>query len=78
MTSTHAGAQLSCPITLASEQPAHILYTVGALLIGLGVLLVLLALGLAFTICGEISFVLGVACLGAAIVRIIRGPARPS
>jgi hypothetical protein len=50
---------------------------IGALLAALGPLFILLALGLAFTIYGEASAVLGVACLVAGIV-ILGRTRRPS
>jgi len=55
---------------------------VEALLVTMGVILVLLTFGLAFTIYGEISFVTGVACfVAAALVFVHRvnalGKARP-
>lgn len=49
---------------------------VGALLIGLGVILILLVFGLAFTIYGEISGVLGIACIAAGSVLVSRKGAR--
>lgn len=47
-------------------------FSVGSILIGLGVIFVLLALGLAFTIYGQISAVLGVVCVASGIVMILR------
>ena len=44
----------------------------GALLIGFGVVLLLLALGLALTIYGEVSAVAGAGCLVAGIVKTAR------
>ena len=56
--------------------PAFYGQAVGPFLIGLGVVLFLLALGLAFTIYGEISAVLGVACVAAGIVKTVRRSSR--
>jgi hypothetical protein len=42
-----------------------------AVLMGVGVLLMLLAFGLAFTIYGEISFVAGIACIVTSGVMVV-------
>ena len=62
---------------MIGSQGCHTVVAVGALLIGIGFVLLVFALGLAFTIYGEISAVAGVACLVTGIVKIARGRPRP-
>lgn len=70
--------KVAAPIdwSTAMEQPSARprLWAVGAVLVGLGPLLFLLSLALAFTIYGEISAAVGLACLVAGIVVLGRPP----